>query len=70
MKRENAYIAKGLDEGERKARLAKMVEDGEITREQASLIDFREPSTKARQFGERLAESLKQTGTRTAGASA
>ena len=54
MPRTTALTAKPLPLAERKARLARMVKDGEISKERAALIDFREPTAKERAFAETL----------------
>ena len=58
MKIKDATEAKGLRASERKARLSAMVERGEITPEQAALIDFREPPDYVREHGRKLASNV------------
>ena len=60
MPRTTALTAKPLPLAERKARLARMVKDGEISKERAKLIDFREPSAAARQFAKTLVPAARQ----------
>jgi hypothetical protein len=60
MKRQNATTAKELPRAEREAKLASLVSNGRISPERARLIDFREPSLKARVFGKTLASKAKQ----------
>lgn len=51
----NARNAKSLPVAERKARLAGLVERGELTGEAAAMIEVREPSAGARAMAAKLA---------------
>lgn len=50
---------KGLPLAERRARLAKMVERGEITPVEAARVDLREPCAEALAYAARVAEKVK-----------
>lgn len=59
MNGETAYTARALSVDERRASLAALVESGEITPEQAALIDFRDPPEAVREHARRLGAALR-----------
>jgi hypothetical protein len=61
MTRKDARSATPLTRDQRKRRLARIVENGEISAERAKLIDLdREPSAAARAFAQKLAPHAKE----------
>ena len=54
MPRKTAITAPPLTLEERKARVAALVKSGELSKEKAELIDFREPTEAVRKVGRKL----------------
>ena len=52
----SATSTKVLPVAERKARVERLVASGKLSRKQAKLIDFREPTTRERKIGESLVQ--------------